>query len=325
MTLIPESPRLVTVFGGSGFIGRHIVRALAKRGYRVRVAVRRPDLATHLQPAGGPGQIVPVQANLRYPASIGAAIAGADAVVNAVGVMRETGAQSHAAVNVAGAGTIAAACVEAGIGRLVQLSAIGADRDSPASYGRSKAEGELAALAALPETVILRPSVVFGPEDRFFNLFAGMAMLSPVLPLIGGGATRLQPVYAGDVAEAVARAVDGKANPGTVYELGGPDVLTLGDCMRIAVAESGRRRAFFRISAGLARRLAGLVSWVPGSPVAPEEIDALAADSVVSAAALAEGRDLRGLGIEPGAVVALVPDYLYRFRPRGQFDRDGRG
>jgi NADH dehydrogenase len=325
MTLISQQPRLVTVFGGSGFIGRHIVRALAAAGYRVRVAVRRPDLAFHLQPLGGVGQIVPVQANLRFADSVRAAVAGADAVVNAVGVLRAAGAQTAAAVNADGARRIAEAARAAGIDRFVHLSAIGADATSTVAYARSKAEGEAAVLAAVPDAVILRPSVVFGPEDHFFNLFAGLASLTPLLPLIGGGTTRLQPVYVEDVAAAVARAVAGAARPGTVYELGGPDVMTLADCMALAARESGRKARFVKVSAGLARALARATAWVPGSPLAADEVDMLATDNVVSPAAIADGRDLPGLGLPPRAVAAIVPGYLYRFLPHGQYDRVGHG
>ena len=217
---------LITVFGGSGFIGRHVVRALAKRDYRIRVAVRRPGLAGHLQPLGRVGQIHAVQANLRYPASVEAAMRGSHATVNLVGILSEAGAQRFDAVQGIGAGAIARAARAAGA-RMVHVSATGADASSSSRYARSKAAGENAVLDAVPSATILRPSVVFGPEDQFSNRFAALARMSPVLPLIGGGSTKLQPVYVGDVATAVADAVDGKARQGAVYELGGPEILTM--------------------------------------------------------------------------------------------------
>ena len=218
--------RLVTVFGGSGFIGRHTVRALAKRGYRVRVAVRRPDLAFHLQPLGNVGQIHAVQANLRYPTSIAAAVEGADAVVNLVGLLHESGRNSFEAVQAFGAGAVARAARAASATQFIQVSAIGADAASSADYARTKAKGEAAVREAFAEAVTLRPSIVFGPEDDFFNRFAAMARLSPFLPLVGGGETRFQPVFVGDVAEAIARGVDGALKPGATYELGGPEIIT---------------------------------------------------------------------------------------------------
>ena len=325
MTLISDTPRLVVVFGGSGFIGRHVVRVFAGDGWRVRVAVRRPDLATHLQPLGGVGQIVPVQANLRSRDTVAAAVDGADAVVNLVGIMGERGRQTHAALHALGARLVAEAAKAAGVARLVHMSAIGAAAGSPSSYARSKADGEAAVLDVSPEAIVLRPSVVFGPEDGFFNLFAGLVGLSPVLPLIGGGETPLQPVYAGDVAEAVARivegAVAGKATPGAVYELGGPEVLSLADCVRRAVEETGRRRVFVKVPFGMAAALARLFAFVPGMPMTPDAVELLRTPNVVSAAAIAEGRTFAGLGIEPRSLATILPTYLYRFRRRGQFDR----
>src|ERR1019366_7162257 len=223
---------LVTVFGGSGFVGRSVVRALAKRDYRIRVAVRRPELAFHLQPLGRVGQIHAVQANLRYPASVEAAMRDSHVAINLVGILAESGAQSFEAVQAKGAGTVAAAAAAAGAA-MVHVSAIGADENSTSRYARAKAAGEKAVLAAVPTATILRPSVVFGPEDQFTNRFAGLAQISPVLPLIGGGVTNLQPVYVGDVATAVADAVDAKTKAGATYELGGPEVLTMREIMEI--------------------------------------------------------------------------------------------
>jgi NADH dehydrogenase len=221
---------LVTVFGGSGFVGRSVVRALCKRDYRVRVAVRRPELAGHLQPLGKVGQIHAVQANLRYPASVEAAMRDSHVAINLVGILAEGGAQTFDAVQAVGAGAVAKAASAVGA-RMVHVSAIGADENSPSRYARTKAAGEKAVLSATPTATILRPSVVFGPEDQFTNRFASLARMSPVLPLIGDGVTRLQPVYVGDVATAVADAVDGKTKAGATYELGGPEVLTMREIM----------------------------------------------------------------------------------------------
>ena len=232
---------LVTVFGGSGFLGRHVVRALAKRDYRIRVAVRRPELAGHLQPLGRVGQIHAVQANLRYPASVEAAMRDSHVAINLVGILAESGAQSFEAVQAEGAGAVAGAAAAVGA-RMVHVSAIGADANSASRYARSKAAGEQAVLAAVPEASILRPSIVFGPEDQFTNRFAALARISPALPLIGGGATRLQPVYVGDVATAVADAVEGKTKQGAAYELGGPEVLTMREIMEIILATIERER-----------------------------------------------------------------------------------
>src|ERR671931_23586 len=219
MTAIPTET-LITVFGGSGFLGRHVVRALAKRGYRIRVAVRRPDLAFHLQPAGRVGQIHAVQANLRHPASVDAAVRDADAVVNLVGILFERGRQRFDAVQAFGAEACAQSAAAHGA-RLVHISAIGADEQSRSQYARSKAAGEKLVRAAAPDAIILRPSIMFGPEDSFFNKFAAIARLAPALPLIGGGHTRFQPVFAGDVAGAVVAAIEGRATAGATYELGG--------------------------------------------------------------------------------------------------------
>src|SRR3954471_18408754 len=232
---------LVTVFGGSGFVGRSVVRALCKRDYRVRVAVRRPELAGHLQPLGRVGQIHAVQANLRYPASVQAAMRDSHAAINLVGILAEGGAQTFDAVQGAGPGLVAKAASAVGA-RMVHVSAIGADENSASRYARSKAAGEQAVLAAVPSATILRPSVVFGPEDQFSNRFAALARMSPVLPLIGGGVNKMQPVYVGDVATAVADAVDGKTKPGATYELGGPEVLTMREIMQVICEITGRDR-----------------------------------------------------------------------------------
>jgi uncharacterized protein YbjT (DUF2867 family) len=314
--------RLVTVFGGSGFVGRHVVRALAKRGWRVRVAVRRPDLAGHLQPMGSVGQIMPVQANLRYPDSVMRAVEGADAVVNLVGILFETGRQSFSAVQAEGARTIAKAATRAGITTIVHLSAIGADAESPAVYARTKAAGEAAMRAEAPSTIIMRPSIVFGPEDNFFNQFANLARYLPFLPLIGGGETKFQPVFVGDVAEAVAQALDGKAKSGTTYELGGPEVKSFKEILTYILKETGRDRALIPLPFAIAEIQGRVLQMLPKPLLTHDQVLMLKSDNTVSDAAASDSRTLQGLGIAPDSIEAIVPSYLYRFRKAGQFDRE---
>jgi len=312
---------LVTVFGGSGFLGRNVVRALAKREYRIRVAVRRPELAGHLQPLGRVGQIHAVQANLRYPASVEAAMRDSHAAINLVGILAEGGAQTFDAVQARGAGTVARAAAVVGAD-MVHISAIGADENSLSSYGRSKAAGEKAVLAAVPSATILRPSVVFGPEDQFTNRFASLARISPALPLIGGGVNRMQPVYVGDVARAVADAVDGKTKPGATYELGGPEVLTMREIMEIILVITGRQRMLISLPFGLAKLQAMFLQFAPGAlKLTPDQVALLRSDNVVSDAAKAAGLTLEGLGITPDSLEAIAPQYLWRFRANGQFQR----
>jgi NADH dehydrogenase len=313
---------LVTVFGGSGFLGRSVVRALAKRDYRIRVAVRRPELAGHLQPLGKVGQIHAVQANLRYPASIEAAMRDSHAAINLVGILAESGAQTFDAVQGLGAGAVAKAAAAVGA-RMVHVSAIGADENSPSRYGRSKAAGEKAVLSAVPEATIMRPSVVFGPEDQFTNRFASLARISPVLPLIGGGLTKLQPVYVGDVATGVADAVDGKTKAGATYELGGPEVLTMREIMEIILATIERRRMLISLPFGLAKFQALFLQFAPGPlKLTPDQVVLLRTDNVVSRAAKAAGLTLEGLGIAADSLEAIAPQYLWRFRKAGQFQRN---
>ncbi len=309
---------LITVFGGSGFLGRHVVRALAQRGYRIRVAVRRPDLAGHLQPLGRVGQIHAVQANLRYPNSVEAAARGADAVINLVGILFERGRQRFEAVQTFGAEAVALAAGAYGA-RLVHVSAIGADENAPALYARTKAKGEKLVLAAMPTAVIMRPSILFGPEDDFFNRFAAIARLSPALPLVGGGHTRFQPVFAGDVAAAVAATVEGRARAGQIYELGGPQVLSFKELMRFVLATIERRRLLLPLPFALAKLQAQFLQFLPKPLLTPDQVELLKRDNVVSEEAKREGRTLEALGIEPVAMAAVVPSYLWRFRKRGQF------
>jgi uncharacterized protein YbjT (DUF2867 family) len=310
---------LVTVFGGSGFLGRHVVRALANSGYRIRVAVRRPELTGYLRPMGRVGQIHAVQANLRYPQSVAAALRDADIAVNLVGILFERGQQRFDAIQAAGAEAVALAAKSAGA-RLVHISAIGADPNSPSRYARSKAEGEQRVLAAAPDAAIVRPSIVFGPEDDFFNRFGALARISPVLPLPGGGHTRFQPVYVGDVAEAIALAVDGGTKPGTIYELGGPNVRTFRELMKFVLATIERYRLLAPVPFGLMKLQAMFAQFLPKPPITPDQVELLKVDNVVSEAARGEGRTLEGLGIIPETAEAIVPTYLWRFRKTGQFD-----
>jgi len=309
---------LVTVFGGSGFLGRHVVRAIANRGYRVRVAVRRPDLAGYVRPMGWVGQVHAVQANLRYPDSVAAALRDADIAVNLVGILFEHGRQRFDAVMAAGAETVARAASAAGA-PLVHVSAIGADAKAPSRYARAKAEGERLVLAANRAATIVRPSIVFGPEDDFFNRFAGLARMSPVLPLVGGGHTRMQPVFAGDVGEAIARAVDGDLKPGTIYELGGPDVRTFKELMEFVLATIERRRLLVPVPFWLMKLQAAFLQYHPKPPITPDQVELLKRDNVVSDDARRDGRTLEGLGIVPESMAAIVPSYLWRFRKAGQF------
>ena len=314
---------LVTVFGGSGFLGRHVVRALAKRDYRIRVGVRRPELAGHLQPLGKVGQIHAVQANLRYPASVQGAARGASVVINLVGILAESGAQTFDAVQGKGAGAAAQAAAEIGA-RMVHVSAIGAYADSASRYARAKAEGEAAVLAAVPGATIMRPSVVFGPEDQFTNRFAGLARMSPVLPLIGGGETRMQPVFVGDVANAVADAVDGKTKAGGVYELGGAEIFSMKEILQIILRITGRTSMLAPLPFGLARLQSYLLQFAPGDfKLTPDQVELLRSDNVVSDAAKAAGLTLEGLGITPDSLEAVAPSYLWRFRKTGQFAPTG--
>lgn len=313
---------LVTVFGGSGFLGRYVVRALARAGWRVRVAMRRPHLGHELRVMGDVGQIQLVQANVRSEASVAAAVAGADAVVNLVAILFEKGRQTFADVVASGGATVARATAAAGIARLVHVSAIGADSGSGSAYGRSKGLAEEAVRAAVPTATVLRPSVIFGPEDNFINQFAQMARLSPALPLIGGGTTRFQPVHVVDVAAAVAAALDTPAAAGETYELGGPDVMTFGDILRFILAEIERPRLLaplpFAIAQPMGAVMDALFRFNPfgGPPLTGDQVEMLRRDNVVSAGA----RTLADLGIaHPSSLTAIAPTYLYRYKPYGQF------
>ncbi len=314
---------IVTVFGGTGFIGRYVVQRMARRGWRVRVAVRRPNEGMFVQTYGDVGQVRLVQANVRDEASTRAAMQGATAVVNCVGILFEDSRQGFDAVHAEAAGRIARLAAEAGAERLVHISAIGADPKSESEYGRSKAAGEAAVREAFPNAVILRPSIVFGPEDQFFNRFAGMARISPVLPLVGGE-TKFQPVYVDDIAEAAARGAEGRAEPG-VYELGGPAVATFRELMTRMLGIIRRRRMVWDMPLWMARlqaRIFGFVQTitlglVENRMITRDQIAQLSHDNVVTPGA----RGFADLGIEPTAMGAVLEEYLYSYRPYGQYSR----
>lgn len=310
--------KLVTVFGGSGFLGRHVVWALAKRGYRVRVAVRRPDLAIHLQPLGNVGQIQCVQANLRFRWSVDRAVEGADHVVNLVGILFEGGNQNFDAVQDFGARAVAEAtrAVKAG---LTHVSAIGADANSQSLYAASKGKAEAAVLATVKDAVILRPSIIFGPEDGFFNKFAAMARYSFALPLIGGGNTKFQPVYVGDVAEMIAQSVDGKLSGGKVYELGGAQVRTFKELMQDMLTVVERKRLLVPVPFWAANIIGSIAGLLPSPMLTRDQVTLLESDNVVSDKAKQDGRTLEGAGIQATSMNAVLPTYLWRFRARGQY------
>lgn len=314
--------KLVTIYGGSGFVGRYIARRLAKEGWRIRVAVRRPNEALFVRPYGAVGQVEPVLCNIRDDASVRAAMAGADAVVNCVGTFDAAGRNSFQAVQAEGAARIARIAAEQGVQRLVHVSAIGADAATDSGYARSKAQGEAAVQSAFPAAVILRPSVIFGPEDGFFNRFAGMARFGLVLPVVGAE-TRFQPVYVDDIAQAAVKAVSGEVAPG-IYELGGPDVATLREWMQTMLRVIGRRRLILDLPFWIARIVAGLLDFasaltgrlVANRILTADQVKMLRRDNVVGAGA----KGFADLGLTPTPAEAILPDYLWRFRPSGQFE-----
>lgn len=311
--------RLVTVFGGSGFLGRYVVARLARRGDRIRVAVRRPNEAHFLKPLGAVGQIQLMQTNVRHRPSVEAALRGADAAVNLVGILFPRGKQTFDAVQLEGARNIAESAKAAGAQTLVHVSAIGADARSKSDYARTKAVAEENVRAAFAKATILRPSIVFGPEDDFFNRFARLAKLSPVLPLIAGD-TRFQPVYVGDVADAVVKALDGgKAVAGKTFELGGPRIYTFEDLMRLMLREAMLNRALVRIPMGVAKIKAAFFELLPNPPLTRDQLELLKSDNVV-------GEDTAGLdalGISPTPVETILPTYMRQYRPKGQFSKSG--
>lgn len=313
--------KLVTIFGGSGFVGRYIARRMAKEGWRVRVASRRPNEAMFVKPYGAVGQVEPVFCNIRDDASVDAVMAGADAVVNCVGILAKDGKNTFESIQAEGAGRVARLAAARGISRMVHISAIGANAASDSDYARTKAEGEAAVLASMPDAVILRPSIIFGPEDGFFNRFASMTRFGPVLPVVGAD-TRFQPVYVDDVARAAVAGVLGQAEAG-VYELGGPDVDTFRELMQQMLHVIRRRRLILNIPFPIARIMAlgfdvanaASFGLIPAQ-ITRDQVRNLANDNIVSDGA----RGFAELGIRPTSLEAVLPEYLWRFRPSGQYD-----
>lgn len=313
--------KLVTIYGGSGFVGRYIARRMAKEGWRVRVAVRRPNEALFVKPYGVVGQVEPVLCNIRDDASVASVMQGSDAVVNCVGILARRGKNTFEAVQAEGAERVARIAAEQGVGRMVQISAIGADPESASEYARTKAQGEAGVLEHMPDAVILRPSIIFGTEDQFFNRFASMSRLGPVLPVVGAD-TKFQPVHVDDVAQAAVMAVTGDA-PAGVYELGGPEVRTFRSLMQTMLEVIRRKRLVLNIPFWAARIMGfgfemanTLTLGLFPAQITRDQVRNLAVDNVVSEGA----KGFSDLGITPTAMEAVLPEYLYRFRPSGQYD-----
>lgn len=312
--------KIITLFGGSGFLGRYLVRHLARQGHVLRIAVRHPERANFLKPLGDVGQITPVPASLLHEESVRRAVEGVDAVVNFVGILYERGQRSFQAVHVEGARRVAAAASDAGAQTLVHVSAIGADAGAPARYAKSKAAGETAVMSAFPKATIIRPSIVIGPEDDFFNRFAAMTRISPALPLIGGGTTRFQPVYVGDIAEAIAKTLLEPGHAGKLYELGGPQVFTFKQLMELLLSEIARKRLLINLPSSLASFNARFLELLPVPPLTRDQVLLLKQDNVVSA----DARGFKELGIEPQAIEAVMPTYLDKYRRGGRFSLQQR-
>jgi uncharacterized protein YbjT (DUF2867 family) len=304
--------RVATVFGGSGFIGRYVVKRLAARGFVVRVAVRDPEAALFLKPMGAVGQIVPLYASVMDEATVHRATAGAEIIVNLVGALTESRAASFHAVHTEGAERIARIAAATGVRRLIQISAIGADPDSPSRYGATKGKAEQAVMAAYPAATILRPSIVFGAEDKFFNRFAALARIAPFMPVISG-ATKMQPVFVGDVADAVMAALATDTSMGKVFEIGGPRVWTFREILAFILRQTRRDKRLVNIPMWIARIQAAVLQYVPGQPLTPDQLVMLSKDNVVSPGALG----LADLGITPTPAELVVPSYLKRYQPGG--------
>lgn len=306
---------VVTIFGGSGFIGRYLVKRLAARGWVIRVASRSPRHAKFLQPLGDVGQITPVRAVVQDQAAVERAVEGADTVVNLVGLLYETGRQTFEAVHAEAGERIAKAAQAAGVESFIQMSAIGADEGAEADYARTKGQAEAAVRAILPQAVIVRPSLVIGPEDGFFNRFASMAQLSPFLPLVGGGTTRFQPVFVGDVADALVAALTRPECRGRTFELGGPEVYSFKQLLELMLREIRRKRLLLPLPFALAQLQATVLELLPVPPLTRDQLRMLRHDNVVSA----DAAGLQDLGIEPTNIELVIPAYLDRYRPGGRF------
>ena len=312
--------QLVTVFGGSGFVGRHTVRVLARAGYRVRVAVRRPNTAHFLRPLGDVGQVELFQANIRDDNSVMAALDGAHIAINLVGILYAGGKQSFQAIQADGPGRIARLAKVAGVDQIIHLSSIGASLASKSSYARTKAQGEANLLEAFPEAVVLRPSIIFGPEDDFFNRFAALARFLPFLPLIGGGHTRFQPIYVDDVAEAILAAIQGSHAKGNIFELGGPCVYTFKELLQYILDVTRRRRLLIPIPFGLAKFQAFFLGLLPSPLLTMDQVELLKTDNIVGLEQDTDLKTIDDLGVEVETIETMVPPYLYRFRPHGQYE-----
>lgn len=308
--------KVVTVFGGSGFVGRQVVRELARIGCRVRVAVRFPDTASDLKPMGDVGQIIPIACNIRQDSSVARALDGADAVINLVGILYESGTQTFDSVHHQGSARIAKAAKAAGITSFIQMSALGAAPDSPALYARSKAAGEAAVRAEVPEAIVVRPSVIFGPEDSFFNRFASIMRITPLLPLIGGGEQKFQPVYVGDVADAIVKALTDSSAAGRTYELCGPTVYSFKELMELVMSETGRHVGLVPVPFELARIKAFFLELLPVPPLTRDQVELLRSDNI----ATGNLPGLKDLGIAPTAAEVILPSYLDIYRKGGRYN-----
>ena len=306
--------RTVTIFGGSGFVGRYIVQKFAEKGDQIRVAVRNPIAAQFLKPLGEVGQITPVQVSLSSSKSLSQVIQGSDVVINLVGILYEKGSQTFEALHVEGARNIAKTATKLGVSTLLHMSALGANKDSQAPYASTKARGEEMVLKYFPEATFFRPSVIFGKEDAFLNRFAQMALLSPFLPLIGGGKTRFQPVYVGDVAECFLNASFLKEAKGKTYELGGPTIYSFKDLMVYLLQTIHRKRVLLPLPFSVAKGIATIAQFLPNPPLTPDQVELLKTDNILSPQTL----NAEDLGVEPKALESIASLYLARYRPRGR-------
>lgn len=313
--------KLITIFGGSGFVGRQVVQELARQGYRIRVAVRRPDLAGDVKPLGGVGQILPIQANVRYPDSVIRAVRGSDIVINLTGILSEGGKQRFDTVQNVGAKNVAEAAKVAGVKTLVHMSAIGANKQAQSAYARSKALGEEAVLREYPNAIVIRPSVIFGLDDGFFNLFGAISRLSPILPLVGGN-TKMQPIYVGDVAEAFAVAANGGVKGGKIYEIGGPQTQTMRELMERLLIETGRNNLLLPVPNPIAKLIGSMLQLLPNPWLTADQVTLLQHDNVVSDEAKQQKRTLSAFGVEPTTMAAILPTYMWRFKKNGQYEEN---
>lgn len=315
-----QNAKLVTIIGGSGFLGTQLVQEMARKGYRIRVGVRRPDLAGHLRPLGTVGQIQPIQVNVRNFESVARAAQGSDIVINVAGIGIESGRNLFRAVNTMGAANVAKACAQHDVAQLIHISALGADENSPSSFARSKALGEQEVLAAFPSALIMRPSIMFGQDDKFFNLFGMFARVIPVMPVFHPSSL-FQPIYVGDVAQAIEVAAQGGVKGGKIYELGGPDIESMKVLMQRILDISNRTKSLFQVPIGLAKFKAGFLQILPEPMLTVDQLLLWEADNKVSEVAVVEKRTLRAFGLVPESMDEVLPTYMWRFRKHGQFEK----